>query len=150
ASSDCGLRTADFGLGLVVLAAALALGLTSFFWLPALGERGDVQLEWLRYGRDSRDYLLDPRGHSLNQDHPDNRQTRSGVVDLHLHYPHQLLAPPMMSLAQAGLAILAALGVIRARLARRPAGPVLPLLLMAVVCWLLTLSISAPLWGHVP
>src|SRR5207247_917687 len=73
-----------------------------------------------------------------------------GWIDLHLQYPHQLVAPPMASLAQAGLAALAALSAAAALVRSRPAGPLLPLLLVALVCWLLTFTVSAPVWRLVP
>ena len=134
----------------VALAGVVTAGSSAFFWLPAIGERDHVQLEWLQFGSDYRDYFLRPEGHSFNQDKPENRGTRSGVVDTHLHYPHQLFSPPMVSLAQAGLVLIATAGITVAIARRCPAGPTLPLLLAALVCWFLTLSPSAPLWRLVP
>ena len=109
----------------MLAAGALALGLTAFFWLPAATEGGAVQLEWLHDG-DLRydDWLLDPAGNTRRQQSPYNRQTREGLVDLHLLYPHQLVAAPKLSLAQTGGALLA-LGALAsgAALGARPPAP---------------------------
>ncbi len=143
-------RPSRRGVLLVILAGALAAGASAFFWLPAIGERDTVQLEWLQFGSDYRDYFLDPGGRSFSQDHPDNKQTRGGVIDLNLRYPHQMIAPPMASLAQAGLALVTIAGVAGAIVTRRVVGPVLPLLVAALGSWFLTLSVSAPVWRVIP
>jgi hypothetical protein len=110
-------------LGRVVLAGAMAVGLTAFFWLPAIGESDVVQLEalWTSGGLDYRGWFIEPDGRSPRHQAPDNRQTRTGLIDLHLHYPHQLVAPPKLSLGQAGLGLLvvATLGIGAARSLRR-------------------------------
>ena len=99
-------------------AGVLALSLSAFFWLPAFAERGQVQLEWLQTGN-YREWLVDPAGAAAKQLETTNRQTRFGLIDLHLHYPHQLVAPPKLSLAQAGLGVLAmTVGLVHSESAR--------------------------------
>ncbi len=90
-------------------AGLVALGLTTFFWLPAIGEGRVVQLEELLSsgGLDYRGWFIEPNGRSPRQQSEHNRATRSGLVDWHLHYPHQLVSPPMISWSQAGLGALA-------------------------------------------
>ncbi|HEV2125553.1 MAG TPA: hypothetical protein VGW38_22605, partial [Chloroflexota bacterium] len=161
----------------VSAAALVAASLTAFFWLPALGETSLVQLEWATSGNvDFRQWLVDPAGATEKHKHVENRQTRTGYVDLNLHYPHQLIAPPKVSLAQVGLASvgLAFTGVMLVRAARRlalprrrirpspgQAGAALPaeraapwavptFLLIAGVCWYLTIAPSATLWERLP
>lgn len=154
----------------VAYAGLLAVGLTAFFWLPAVGESHAVQLEWLKWsgGLDYRGWFIEPNGNSDRQSKPENRQTRVGLIDLNLHYPHQLVAPPKISLAQAGLGALAAVslavGLIRrgARPAARPPGGQIagadraneavatyagmPLLLFGGACWYLTFAPSDVVW----
>jgi hypothetical protein len=103
----------------VLVAGALAVGLTGFFWLPAIGEAGLVHLNelWGQEGLDYRGWLVDPNGQTPRQRSAHNPQTRTGLIDLHLHYPHQLIAPPKISLAQAGLGGLALAGLAAALLA---------------------------------
>ncbi|MGH2351030.1 MAG: 6-pyruvoyl-tetrahydropterin synthase-related protein, partial [Chloroflexota bacterium] len=107
------VRPAWRSLARVALAGALAIGLSAFFWLPAIGEGRLVQLEalWGTGGLDYRSWLVEPSGQSPRQQLPYNRQTRAGLIDLHLHYPHQLVAPPKVSLAQAGFALLTVLSL---------------------------------------
>jgi hypothetical protein len=135
----------------VALAGVLAVGLTSFFWLPAIAEGGAVQLEWLRdEGLNYRIWFVRSDGRSLREEHPDNRQTRGGVIDTNVHYPHQLLAPPKLSLGQAGVGALT-LALTATTLAtsgrRRRVGPILALVVGAAVSWLMTLAVSEPVWA---
>ncbi len=116
-------------LALTLAAGALSLALSAFFWLPAVVERGEVRLEILQQGHlDYRQWLLDPAGRTPHQQAPENRQTRAGLIDLHLHYPHQhqFIATLKPSLAQAGLALLTIVAIgaewwRRHRPGRRPA-----------------------------
>jgi hypothetical protein len=113
-----------------VMAAVVAAGLSAFFWLPALAESKLVQLELAVSGNvDYRHWLIDPAGNTAKIQSVDNRQTRTGLIDLNLHYPHLLVAPPKISLAQAGLGLVALMsGLVLAgsslrRLVRRWTGP---------------------------
>ncbi|MDQ3699354.1 MAG: YfhO family protein, partial [Chloroflexota bacterium] len=203
------------GTARIAAAGAIALGLTAFFWLPAATEGSAVQLEWLHDG-DLRyeNWLLDLGGDTPRQQSPYNRQTRPGPIDLHLLYPHQLVASPKVSLGQATAAAVAALSLagagavaLRRRSARstakrgsgspagstniRTAGGVvgdnsrrlsgalmgavepalhapmnprqtspwptplsgaatLPFWIVAIVCWAMTFTFSAPVWEGVP
>lgn len=103
------VRPARRALARATLAGLVALGLTTFFWLPAIGEGRVVQLEELLIsgGLDYRGWFIEPNGRSPRQQSEYNRATRSGLVDVNLHYPHQLVAPPMISWSQAGLGVLA-------------------------------------------
>jgi hypothetical protein len=159
-------------LALAALAGVLALGLTTFFWLPAIADGRQVQLEelWRSGGLDFRGWFVEPGGGSPRQQSEYNRQTKVGLVDLNLHYPHQLVAPPKISWAQAGLGVLAlgataaglATGLRRRRAAGREAAgrgarpgealPVagLPFLVIGLGCWYLTFAQSAWVWDAVP
>lgn len=97
----------------VVIAGTLAVGLCAFFWLPAIGEGHAVHLEELSAtgDLDYRGWFIEPGGNAPRQQAPDNRQTRTGLFDLHVHYPHQLVAPPKLSLAQGALGALATLSL---------------------------------------
>ena len=119
-------RPSRVRLLLVLAAGALAAGLTAFFWVPALRETRAVQLEWL--GGDGLAYetwMVDPGGETPKHQSPINRQTRTGLIDLHVHYPHQLQAPPKLSVAQVGLGLVAivslAAGVVAAGRTSPPA-----------------------------
>jgi hypothetical protein len=169
------------GLLRVLLAGLTALGLSAFFWLPAAVEGKEVQLEWLQEGDlGYRNWLLDPGGKTPRQAWQYNRQTRSGLIDLHLVYPHQLTATPKLSLVQAAggacvLLVGLSAGVAalhRRRRTRRGDAPplgavspradaadgvtpasgtaVIPFALVTVVCWGLTFTFSTPLWEGVP
>jgi hypothetical protein len=156
---------------LVAGAGLLAGALTAFFWLPAAVEGSAVQLEWLRRGDlDYRHWLLDPAGATGRQQSPDNRQTRTGLLDLHLRYPHQLIATPKPGLAQATIAVLTITALAGAgwRRVRRgasrpflppastsggeriPLSAAVPLLAVAGTCWLLTFTFAGPVWERVP
>ncbi|MDQ3701266.1 MAG: 6-pyruvoyl-tetrahydropterin synthase-related protein [Chloroflexota bacterium] len=189
----------------VVVAGALALGVSAFFWLPALGEARAVHLESLRQGdHDYALWLVDPSGRAPRERREDNRQTRTGLIDTNVWYPHQLLAGPKLSLGLAtlgGAALLTAGAIAVKRRARkslalmavavvgllnlhwqlggssfrllqptpgavgfgvlagcvlamvvhrRRPNPLFPLLTVAIVCWYLTFTVSAPVWERVP
>ena len=124
---------------------------------------------WLHDGDLSyENWLLDPAGNTPRQQSPYNRQTRAGLIDLHLLYPHQLTAAPKLSLAQAGVGGRLAAGPDRRRRggrapATRPAAPgdapvaagaavwaTVPFWLVALGCWIMTFTVSAPVWERVP
>jgi hypothetical protein len=156
----------------VLVGGLLAPALAGFFWLPALWEGRDVQLERLQIEQlDFRPWLLDMGGNTLRQQRDDNLQTRHGPIDLHLLYPvvypAVLAASPKASLSQAGLAVLAAGALLvtgrrRADRRQRPrdalsaapatpaAGATLPLLLVSGVCLFLTFRVSEPIWEALP
>ena len=137
----------------VVTAGALAAGLAAFFWLPAFAERSAVQLEILEEGHlDYHQWLLDWGGHSPLQTRPENRQTPGGPIDLHLFYPHQhqFIVTLKPGLGQAVLAALALGGAAAARWGHLRGGPVLPLWSIAMTCWALLFSFSAPAWAAIP
>jgi hypothetical protein len=136
-------------LGRVVAAGALAVGLSCFFWLPAIGDSKLVHIEelWGTGGLDYRGWFIEPSGNSPRQQDPKNRQTRTGLIDLNLRYPHQLVAPPKVSLAQVGLAGLAVVSLV---LWPRRSVLLLPLLLASLACWSLTFAQSDPVWVRLP
>ncbi|HEX2517230.1 MAG TPA: 6-pyruvoyl-tetrahydropterin synthase-related protein, partial [Chloroflexota bacterium] len=165
------VRPAWQPLGLTLLAGAVAVGLTAFFWLPAIADGRLVQLEelWKSGGLDFRGWFIEPNGGSPRQQSEFNRQTKVGLLDLNLHYPHQLVAPPKISWAQALLgalalgATVAGIGTLarhwRQRRARsRPGEPEraslplagLPFLVLGLLSWYLTFAQSAPVWDAVP
>jgi hypothetical protein len=155
-------------LALTVLAGVLALGITTFFWLPAIADGRLVQLEelWRSGGLDYRGWFIEPNGAAPRQQSEYNRQTRVGLIDLNLHYPHQLVAPPKISWSQAGLGVLAAGSTLAGAvvlLRRRgggaaeapPGASVVPLagapfLVVGLGCWYLTFAQSAWVWDAVP
>jgi hypothetical protein len=140
----------------VLLAFLAGAGLAAPFWLPAAAESGAVQLEIGQEGHlDYHAWLLDLGGRTERQQSADNRQTRAGPVDLHLFYPHQhqFVVTLKPGLAQAALALVALAAVPLARRstrARREALLALPFLGVALLCWALLFTISAPLWRLVP
>ncbi len=163
------------GLQRIALAGTLALGVTTFFWLPVVAEANAVQLDWLHADTfNYRTWFVRADGGSFREGYRENRQTRYGVIDTNLHYPHQLLAPPKVSLGQAGVVVLASgalagsLGA--ALLGRRrplrsashgqlPDAPVsssraailaATLVATAAMSWYLTLWVSEPVWELVP
>ena len=139
----------------VGIAIAFSLGLSSFFWLPALAESGLVQLETFQTmsNLDWHGWLVEPSGLTDKDQQPENRQSRTGLIDRNVHYPHQLVATPKISLAQAGLGVLT-LGVLAIAGVTRLAAPrailVVALWLVAFACWFLTLSASRLLWETIP
>ena len=140
----------------VGIAVALALSLSSFFWLSAIGEGRLVQLEelWSTGGLDWRGWFVEPTGWTDKDQKPDNRQTAYGWIDRNLHYPHQLIAAPKISLAQTGLGLMTG-GVLLVAMGRRRASddhlqPIATLYLIALVCWFLTFSVSQWLWELIP
>jgi hypothetical protein len=147
-----------------VVAGLVAVGLTAFFWMPAIGDGRLVQLEelWRSGGLDYRGWFIEPNGGSPRQQSEYNRQTKVGLIDLNLHYPHQLVAPPKISWSQAGLGVLAigttaagAAALVRRRRRGAREGETLPLaglplMGVALSCWYLTFAQSAWLWEDVP
>ena len=128
------------GIRAIVAATAAALGLTAFFWLPALGERGLVQLElaWTSYAEVSK-WLYDPWApvqRIYDFDTPYN-QTLVGPVDLHAAYPytdHATLKPPLGQAVLWGIGLLDVAGLLwRRRL--RQAVPVVLFLAFAAGAW---------------
>ncbi|HEX9440335.1 MAG TPA: 6-pyruvoyl-tetrahydropterin synthase-related protein, partial [Roseiflexaceae bacterium] len=148
------LRAWDRAGALRIGAAGLAVaGLTAFVWLPALAERGGVQLEILLEGHmDYHEWLLDPAGQTPRQQSSENRQTRSGLVDAHLAYPHQhqFITTLKPSLAQAALGSVALAVVVAGIVSRRTVAPLAALLALSVACWLLTFRFAEPVWRGVP
>lgn len=140
----------------VFLALLAGAGLSAFFWLPSVGESGAVQLEIGREGHlDYRSWLLDLGGNTEKQRSPENRQSRAGPVDLHLHYPHQhqfiVTLKPSLGQAVLGVIALAAVPLTRKRAAARRAALLgLPFLFLAVASWALLFSVSEPIWRLVP
>ena len=142
------------GIRAVVAAAAVALGLTAFFWLPALGERGLVQFElaWTSYEEVSK-WLYDP-GTPVRRiydfDDPYN-QTLVGPVDLHAAYPYIDHAPFKPSLGQAVLWGIGSLGVASLLWRRRLRHAVLIVffLVVAAGAWWLTTKWSDGVWETV-
>ena len=139
------------GIRAVVAATAAALGLTAFFWLPALGERGLVQFElaWTSYEEVSK-WLYDPWTpvqRIYDFDTPYN-QTPVGPVDLHAAYPYIDHAPFKPPLGQAVLWGIGLLGVAsllwRRRL--RQAVPIVLFLAFAAGAWWLTTKWSQGVW----
>ena len=144
-------------LARTALAGLAIAGLTAFVWLPAVAERGDVQLEMLLEGHlDYREWLLDLGGHSARQQSSENRQTRVGLIDLHLAYPHQhqFIATLKPSLGQAALGVLAlavvAAGALRRRDTAGSLAPTAALLAIAICSWLLTFTFAEWVWRSVP
>lgn len=142
------------GIRAIVAATAAALGLTAFFWLPALGERGLVQLElaWTSYAEVSK-WLYDPWApvqRIYDFDTPYN-QTLVGPVDLHAAYPYTDHAPFKPPLGQAvlwGIGLLGVAGLLwRRRL--RQAVPIVLFLALAVGAWWLTTRWSQGVWEMV-
>ncbi|HVG97685.1 MAG TPA: 6-pyruvoyl-tetrahydropterin synthase-related protein, partial [Chloroflexota bacterium] len=167
AGAGRGPRGRAAALARIAAAGLLAAGLTAFFWFPAAGEGGAVQLEWLHDGDLRYDnWLLDLSGDTPRQQSAYNRQTRAGPIDLHLRYPHQLVASPKLSLAQGVVAVAALLGLAAGSWPRHrpppapdgeprpapvaPVSAVLPFWLVALVCWGMTFTLSAPVWAAVP
>ena len=92
----------------IIVAGTLSVGLSAFFWMPAILEAGAVQLDWLREGNlDYRGWLLDLAGNTDRQRAPEVLQTRTGPFDLNPLYPHQLIATPKVSLGQLLLYVIA-------------------------------------------
>ena len=142
------------GIRAVVAATVAALGLTAFFWLPALGERGLVQFElaWTSYEEVSV-WLYDPRTpveRNWDFDLP-NSQTPIGPFDLHAAYPYIDHAPFKPSLGQAVLWGMGVLGVASLlwRRRRRQAVPIVLFLALAAITWWLTTKWSQGVWEMV-
>ena len=142
------------GIRAIVAATAAALGLTAFFWLPALAERGLVQFElaWANY-REVSKWLYDPRlpVESIWDFDVPNDQTPIGPFDLHLTYPYTDNAPPKPSSGQAVLWCTGLLGVASLLWCRRfrQAVPMALFLAIAAAAWWLTTKWSDGVWEAV-
>ena len=139
------------GVRSIVAATAAALGITAFFWLPALGERGLVQFEfsWTSY-EDVSKWLYDPWlpvKPVRSFDVPYN-QTPVGPVDLHAAYPYTDNAPHKPPLGQAVLWGIGLLGVASLLWRRRfrQAVPIALFLVVAAGAWWLTTKWSQGVW----
>ena len=139
-------------LALAGLALVLALGAASFFWAPAIGEKGLVHTEKLYAGDFNYQlHFVDPLGPVDSYLHTAGRwaepylQTAWGPVDLHLAYPY---GPPpyKLDLFQGLLLLVAAAGLLSAR--KRPALAI-PLSLLAMLLLFLHTSWSRLLWDHI-
>ncbi|CAA9262807.1 MAG: hypothetical protein AVDCRST_MAG77-2769 [uncultured Chloroflexi bacterium] len=110
-------------LARVAAAGLVALALTAFFWLPAVGEGRLVHLDelWGTGGLDWRGWMVEPTGYTDKDHKPGNRQTPYGWIDRNLQYPHQLIATPKISLAQVALALLSG-GALLGAVAQRVRG----------------------------
>jgi len=132
---------------------ALALGVSAFFWLPALVEQRDVQIDVALGGghKSPTSWLVDPLGASQQTRDPRNPQTPAGPLDLHLNYPYDLNFPPKPSLAQGALAVVA-LGCLVAATVRRTPGVHVAWLWFggAALIWFLTTTWSVWAWENVP
>jgi len=141
--------------GLVHLGAglALAIGLTVFFWLPAMAEQRHVHIEVALGGghRSPRSWLIDPVGSTGRAGLSKNPQTPSGPLDLHLSYPYDLNYPPKPSLAQGVLWVASVALLAGAALYRRGGTGVVALIgAGTALLWFLTTTWSAWAWDHVP
>jgi len=161
------VRRSRLALLRVTAAGALIGGLTAPFTLPAIGESHLVHLETLGTGAyfDWRNWLVRPEGREKDFA-PDNRQTRTGLIDLHPIYPNQMIATPKLSLGQLTLAATTATLLAAAGLAPRCRGETATngttdmarracfvvgggLLAAAATSWFLTLTYAAPMWANV-
>ena len=139
------------GIRAVVAATVAALGLTAFFWLPALGERGLVQFElaWTSYEEVSV-WLYDPRTpveRNWDFDLP-NSQTPIGPIDLHAAYPyidHAPFKPPLGQAVLWGIGLLGVASLLWRRRFRR-AVLIALFLVVAVGAWWLTTKWSQGVW----
>ena len=147
-------RPARPGAGLAAVTGGLALGLllTAFFWLPALAEQREVQIEIaLESGHKSpRTWLIDPLGSTEQTRRAGNPQTPAGPLDLHLSYPYNLNKPPKPSQDQGAL-LAAAMALAGLGLAARRRGAAEALFFTAgtLALWFMTTTWSAWLWERV-
>ena len=153
AAFTCPPRARTGALAHLGAAVALALGLSAFFWLPALLEQRHVQIEVALGGghKSPRSWLIDPLGATAQTGDARNPQTPAGPLDLHLAYPYDLNYPPKPSLAQGALAI-ASLTVLATALIdrRRGGGVALFLSVGGALLWFLTTTWSGWAWDNVP
>ena len=134
-------------------AVVFALGLTAFFWVPALVEQRHVQIEVALGGghKSPQSWLIDPLGATEQTRDLRNPQTPAGPLDLHAAYPYDLNFPPKPSLAQGALAVLT-LGTLAGAAATRCRGIAVALFIAAgtALLWLLTTTWSGWAWDTVP
>lgn len=137
----------------VTTGLAFALGLTAFFWVPAMVEQRHVQIEVALDGghKSWRSWLIDPIGATEQTQRSGNPQTPNGPLDLHVSYPYDLNYPPKPSLGQGALAITAVL-VVALGLATRTRGAVPPAVFCAgtAIIWLLTTTWGVAVWEQLP
>ncbi len=119
-------------------AVALALGLTAFFWYPALAEQGQVQL-YLTHSTRGNDYHFNFIG-------IDELLGGPGSLD-----PNLINPPLRISFGWAQLA-LAAIGVLAYRRAENgeQRALIIAAALATVALTLMALPISLPLWDNLP
>jgi hypothetical protein len=122
-----------------LVALALGLGLTTFFWLPALYEKRWVQLDLLTKGFfDFRQYFLS-LGDLLSYSLP---------LDTAASNPYM---PFNLGTAQVFLSLLAVLALLpRFGLRREEKSHLLFSLVSLILCVFMMLPASTPLWEHVP
>jgi hypothetical protein len=140
-------------------AIALGMGLAAFFWLPAIGETGIVQLGLAQGGLyDPLNWLYDPIGGGPRVGRKEYPHTRPGPADLALIFDYNAVGgfmPEKVSLGQ----LLIWLGAVSGALAalawwRRPGGRAARLALLwaafAAVCWFFNTSWSGWVWRQAP
>lgn len=141
------------------VAAAAGVGLSAFFWLPAILEIRQTQYDQLReelFQWDVR--LFDPLGRAGAVTTPEYPHTRVGPVDLSLAFDYRapnLTVPEKVSLGQGLLLLCAVVGTAAATLGKRLTWRVtgwLPGSLLAVVavCVWLNTTWSWWMWEHGP
>ena len=148
-----GGRSPRVGLTHILAGLTLALGATAFFWLPALAEQRDVQIEVALGGghKSPTSWLIDPIGATQQTSGARNPQTPVGPLDLHSSYPYDLNFPPKPSAAQGALAVLAVVCVLAGALGRRAGAAVAGVWLGGTaLLWLLTTTWSSWAWENVP
>ncbi len=154
-SDTRGASEMPVALGTSLGALLTGIALSAYFWLPALGERGFVHIEYLHQGTlDPREWLFDPLGIVSRDQWPDYTGTRFGPIDLRwtpafsgwLNGPHKPLLPQLVLWAGVVGGLVAAL--------RRSDRRNLYLLaccgLVTIGGWFLLTTWSATLWPHLP
>ena len=131
-------RPSSEAIGLTLLALALGVLLSTWLWLPALGERDEVQL-----GEQTTGYF-----------HYSNHFRGRDLVQPTAWFDYDLDAEPTpfaMGLAQAALTLAGVLALLWRWLRRRRAdAPGLFALLTLAVATLMITPLSRPLWDHLP
>ncbi|HEX2036828.1 MAG TPA: hypothetical protein VHS99_21825, partial [Chloroflexota bacterium] len=137
-------------------ACLAGIGLSAFFWLPAIWEIRQTQYDLLKetlFRWDVR--LFDPLRVVGAVAQPDYPHTRLGPADLSPVFSYQALnrsAPEKIALAQLLLWLFALAGTVAA-FARRQmlAGGLAACLTgLALGCWWLNTTWSQPVWAHLP
>ncbi len=127
--------------------------MSAYFWLPALGERDFVHIEYLHeYVLDPRAWLFDPLGVVSSDQWPDYPGTGFGPVDLRWSstFTHWLSGPHKPHLLQLVLlvGVLGGLIVATRRRDRRNLSLLAGCGLATLGCWFLLTTWSAALWPH--